>query len=177
MKYIPNILTLSRIFFSLFLIYLNPKNLLFIFIYIICGISDILDGFIARKINATSNIGAKLDSIADIIIIFVILFKFLPTTNLDLFMILWFVGIFFIKICCIFIVFCRFKEFRIVHTYMNKLTGILIFVYPILNYFMDCKVYIFIIFIVASLTSIEEILINLTMDSLDLDRKFYFNIK
>ena len=27
------------------------------------------------------------------------------------------------------------------------------------------------------LTAIEEILIDLTMDSLDLDRKFYFNIK
>ena len=33
------------------------------------------------------------------------------------------------------------------------------------------------IFIVATLTAIEEILIDLTMDSLDLDRKFYFNIK
>ena len=36
---------------------------------------------------------------------------------------------------------------------------------------------IFMIFIVATLTAIEEILIDLTMDSLDLDRKFYFNIK
>lgn len=64
-----------------------------------------------------------------------------------------------------------------VHTYMNKLTGILIFIYPILNYFLDCKTYIFMIFIVATLTAIEEILIDLTMYSLDLDRKFYFNIK
>ena len=177
MKYIPNILSAFRIFFSLFLIHLNPKKLLFILIYIICGISDILDGFIARKINATSKLGAKLDSIADIIMIFVILFKFVPTMSLNLFMILWFVVIFFIKISCIFIVYFRFKEFGMVHTYMNKLTGILIFIYPVLNYFIDCKAYIFMIFVVASLTAIEEILIDLTMDTLDLDRKFYFNIK
>ena len=104
--------------------------------------------------------------------IFVILFRFVPTMGLNLFMILWFIVIFFIKIGCIFIVFFRFKEFGMVHTYMNKLTGILIFIYPILNYFLNCKTYIFMIFIVATLTAIEEILIDLTMDSLDLDRKY-----
>ena len=36
---------------------------------------------------------------------------------------------------------------------------------------------LFMIFIVATLTAIEEILIDLAMDSFDLDRKFYFNIK
>ena len=177
MKFIPNIFSSFRIFFPLFLIYLNPKKLLFIFIYIICRILDVLDGFIARKFNVTSKLGAKLDSIPDMIMIFVILFRFVPTMGLNLFMILWFVVIFFIKIGCIFIVFFRFKEFGMVHTYMNKLTGILIFIYPILNYFLDCKTYIFMIFIVATLTAIEEILIDLTMYSLDLDRKFYFNIK
>lgn len=119
MKFIPNILSSFRIFFFLFLIYLNPKKLLFIFIYIICGILDVLDGFIARKFNVTSKLGAKLDSIPDMIMIFVILFRFVPTMGLNLFM----------------------------------------------------------IFIVATLTAIEEILIDLTMYSLDLDRKFYFNIK
>lgn len=108
------------------------------------------------------------------IMIFVILFRFVPTMGLNLFMILWFIVIFFIKIGCIFIVFFRFKEFGMVHTYMNKITGSLIFIYPILNYFTSSKFYIFIIFIFASITAIEEILIDFTMKSLELDRKSYF---
>ena len=75
MKYIPNVLSFSRIILSIVLFYLNPEKLPFILIYIICGITDILDGFIAHKINITSELGAKLDSFADMLIIFVILFK------------------------------------------------------------------------------------------------------
>ncbi|HGH0401081.1 TPA: CDP-alcohol phosphatidyltransferase family protein [Clostridioides difficile] len=36
--------------------------------YFWCGISDILDGLIARKLRQQSGIGAKLDSIADFIL-------------------------------------------------------------------------------------------------------------
>ena len=89
MKYIPNVLSFSRIILSIVLFYLNPEKLPFILIYIICGITDVLDGFIARKINATSEFGAKLDSVADVIIISVILFKFIPILKLNFYMMIW----------------------------------------------------------------------------------------
>ena len=174
MRYIPNLLSLARIILSLFLIFLYPMKLYFLLVYIFCGITDILDGFIARKINATSELGSKLDSFADMIIIFVVLFKFIPIMNLNLFMIVWLICITILKSLCILVVFIRFNQFGMVHTYMNKITGSLIFIYPILNYFTSSKFYIFIIFIFASITAIEEILIDITMKSLELDRKSYF---
>lgn len=174
MRYIPNLLSLARIILSLFLIFLYPMKLYFLLVYIFCGITDILDGFIARKINATSELGSKLDSFADMIIIFVILFKFIPIMNLNLFMIVWLICITILKSLCILVVFIRFNQFGMVHTYMNKITGSLIFIYPILNYFTSSKFYIFIIFIFASITAIEEILIDFTMKSLELDKKSYF---
>ncbi|WP_442908855.1 CDP-alcohol phosphatidyltransferase family protein [Intestinibacter sp.] len=174
MRYIPNLLSLARIILSLFLIFLYPMKLYFLLVYIFCGITDILDGFIARKINATSELGSKLDSFADMIIIFVILFKFIPIMNLNLFMIVWLICVTILKSLCILVVFIRFNQFGMVHTYMNKITGSLIFIYPILNYFTSSKFYIFIIFIFASITAIEEILIDFTMKSLELDKKSYF---
>ena len=174
MRYIPNLLSLARIILSLFLIFLYPMKLYFLLVYIFCGITDILDGFIARKINATSELGSKLDSFADMIIIFVILFKFIPIMNLNLFMIVWLICVTILKSLCILVVFIRFNQFGMVHTYMKKITGSLIFIYPILNYFTSSKFYIFIIFIFASITAIEEILIDFTMKSLELDRKSYF---
>ncbi len=56
---------------------------------------------------------------------------------------------------------------------MNKLVGLLIFIYPILNYFIICRIYVYIVFISASIATIEEVLIVLTMKSLELDRKNY----
>ncbi|MGN1033819.1 MAG: CDP-alcohol phosphatidyltransferase family protein [Intestinibacter sp.] len=174
MKYLPNTLSFLRIVLSIMLFYLNPVKLPFILIYIICGITDVLDGFIARKINATSEFGAKLDSIADVLIISVILFKFIPILKLNFYMMIWIVVIALIKISSIIVIFIRFKQFGIIHTYLNKLTGLLIFVYPILNYFISCKFYMYLVFIVATVTSIEEILICTTITSLDLDKKCYF---
>ncbi|MGM9534665.1 MAG: CDP-alcohol phosphatidyltransferase family protein [Intestinibacter sp.] len=174
MKYIPNVLSFSRIILSIVLFYLNPVKLPFIFIYIICGITDVLDGFIARKINAISEFGAKLDSVADILIISVILFKFIPILKLNFYMMIWIVVIALIKVSCIIMIFIRFKQFGMIHTYLNKLTGLLIFVYPILNYFIPCKFYMYLVFIVATATSIEEILICSTITSLYLDKKSYF---
>lgn len=155
MKYISNALSFLRIVLSITLFYLNPIKLSFVFIYIICGITDILDGFIAHKINITSELGAKLDSFADMLIIFVILFKFIPILNLNFYIIVWIFIIALIKISCIVIIFIRFKQFGMIHTYLNKLTGLLIFIYPILNYFISCKIYLYFIFIIATITSIE----------------------
>ena len=174
MKYIPNTLSFSRIVLCIVLFYLNPVRLPFILIYIICGITDMLDGFIARKINATSEFGAKLDSVADMLIISVILFKFIPILKLNFYMVIWVIVIALIKVSSIIVIFIRFKQFGMIHTYLNKLTGLLIFIYPISNYFISCKFYLYLVFIIATITALEEILICSTIASLDLDKKSYF---
>ena len=66
-KNIPNILTMSRIIFSVLSSYLFIKGniLLAIFFYVYGSVSDLLDGFLARKLNASSEFGRKLDAISD----------------------------------------------------------------------------------------------------------------
>lgn len=68
---LPNILTISRIFFVpvliIFLINDMAMHALFIFVY--AGISDALDGFIARYFNQKTLLGAFLDPLADKLLI------------------------------------------------------------------------------------------------------------
>lgn len=45
----------------------------FYILYMICGLSDVLDGIIARKTNTASSFGARLDTIADFIFVTVLL--------------------------------------------------------------------------------------------------------
>ena len=66
-KYIPNILTILRIIFTPVVIYLGLTNhyKILIFIAAVIAFTDAVDGHLARKWNVTSELGAKLDAIAD----------------------------------------------------------------------------------------------------------------
>ena len=75
-KYTEYILSVSRIILALGLLFINLNSLLFIIVYLLCGLTDIADGYIARKYRFESNLGAKIDSLADFILVMVILIVF-----------------------------------------------------------------------------------------------------
>lgn len=66
-KHIPNILTIVRlIFVPIIILFLSMDNYLLAFItFTISSITDIADGIIARKFNATSDFGKLMDPLAD----------------------------------------------------------------------------------------------------------------
>jgi len=128
---IPNFITLIRIIGTSLLIFTKPFSSIFFILYLICGLSDVLDGYIARKFKLCSKFGAILDSVADAFFIMVTLIKVLPSLRLELWMILWIIFIFIIKVLSLIIGFSRFKEITFLHTYANKLAGILLFFYSI----------------------------------------------
>lgn len=67
LKHVPNILTIIRFLFIPFIvlnIFIGNYILAFIF-FTISGLTDIADGFIARRFNAISNFGKLMDPLAD----------------------------------------------------------------------------------------------------------------
>ena len=69
-KYLPNINTIFRIFLVpvfavVFFSELEHSRLLALGIFIIAGISDVVDGYIARKYNLISDFGKLMDPLAD----------------------------------------------------------------------------------------------------------------
>ena len=72
MNNIPNIISCLRILSSPALLYLAHLGYrdFFLGLLIVSLLSDVLDGFLARKLNASTNLGAKLDSIGDMAIYF-----------------------------------------------------------------------------------------------------------
>ena len=72
-----NILTLSRIFIAclIFILLTSPDGyFLALFLFFIAGMTDYLDGYLARKYNEVSQLGEILDPIADKILILFVLF-------------------------------------------------------------------------------------------------------
>ncbi|MBU3097786.1 MULTISPECIES: CDP-alcohol phosphatidyltransferase family protein [Clostridium] len=174
MKTIPNCISFSRIVFSLILIFVKPLSMTFYVIYIICGFSDIADGFIARKTKTTSTLGAKIDSIADMIMIIVLLSILYPIVNPSTEIILWIISIAIIRLASMLVALKKYKTFASLHTYGNKITGIVLFIFPILLPYIHTTVLMYILCAVASISAIEELVIQLTSSQLQLNKQSIF---
>jgi len=77
MKLIINLLTFSRILTAMVifvLLALNNYYFLAFILFFIAGLTDYFDGFMARKYNASSQIGEILDPIADKILVIFLFF-------------------------------------------------------------------------------------------------------
>ena len=85
-----NYITISRILLIFPVLLLaspepNPNNWIALVLFVIAGITDHLDGYIARKTGSTSNFGALLDLVADKLLIIITLFYFISfSSNLSL---------------------------------------------------------------------------------------------
>jgi phosphatidylglycerophosphate synthase len=73
LKQLPNAITWSRVAALPVLLWLayEQSRWPFAFLLIACLIGDILDGLLARWLNATSDYGAQLDSVADALLLWV----------------------------------------------------------------------------------------------------------
>ncbi len=89
MKHLPNILSLLRMVGAVALLLSDVSGVLFGVLYIVCGISDIADGWLARKLKCVTRTGALLDSLADICFVACLCPLLLPILELPQWLWLW----------------------------------------------------------------------------------------
>lgn len=131
MKYLANIITSCRILGSIVLLLFPVLSPEFFLIYLICGISDMIDGTVARMTNSAGVFGEKLDTIADILFLTVAFIKFFPVIRLPVWLWIWVLCIAAVKVGN-FLGGSRFP-----HTALNKLIGLLLFLLPLSSPFLD----------------------------------------
>lgn len=168
-KHIPNILTLMRITGAVLLLFIKPLSALFFIIYLICGASDALDGYIARKTNSTTPFGASLDSVADAIFIGAILCVFLPVLQFSWWIICWIGIIALIRIGSLVTGWLKYRALAFIHTYANKATGLMLFCFPFLYSLFGLTVTASLLCALASFSALEELAINLQSKELSRD--------
>ncbi len=155
-KYIANIVTGCRILGSVLLLFFPVLSVKFYIIYIICGFSDMIDGAIARKTNSTSELGAKIDTVADLAFVTVSLIKILPTIHIPRWLWIWGVVIAIIKIDNIIRGYVSKKQFISLHTIMNKITGLLLFLLPLTLSFVELKYSSVVVCFIATFAAMQE---------------------
>ena len=177
MKISPNKLSFIRIIFSLLLFFTKPLSYLFFIIYLICSISDVLDGYVARKYNLVTDFGAKLDSIADMTMFLSLIIVLLPVLNFTLEIYVLILTIVILKIASAIYCYIKFEKLSTIHSYLNKITGLLIILIPVLLIFAPSENLIAIICIIATIAAIEEFLIIRYSQYLDINCESIIKLK
>ena len=128
MKRIPNLLSASRIALCLPLLLVDAMTIPFWVLYLIAGVTDMLDGFLARRWGVESKFGARLDSLADFVFVLVVGYKLFPWLKLPA--TLWIMIGLIALVKVVNAVSSYVVKYRIeyLHTKANKLTGFRLFV-------------------------------------------------
>lgn len=176
-KALPNIITISRIVFTILLLLSKPLSTIFFILYILCGISDVLDGYIARALKCNTKAGALLDSIADVIFTFSSLIIFIPIIKWSKWIIIWIMIIVLIRMLSLAIGYIKYRTLAFLHIYSNKAAGLLFFCFPFMAVLFNLNVIVLLICTAATLSAIEEMMINLKSKKLERDIKSIFLLK
>lgn len=175
MKYAANVISLCRIAIIGILPLIYQNALLFAALYILAGLSDILDGFIARKTNTQSEFGARLDSFADLVLFAVVLILMFLWMKNDLYLFIPAVAVIaLIRVGNLVITAVKYRRTAMLHTWANKLAGLLLFLCPIEYIAFHGTLFLWVTGAVAFMASVEEGVIHLTSAVPDLNRKSIF---
>ena len=131
MKHIPNFLSASRITLCLPLLLVDAMTVPFWVLYLIAGLTDMLDGFLARRWGVESKFGARLDSSADFMFVITVGYKLFPWLKLPIALWMMIGLIALVKIVnaiSSFVMKHRQGQSPFQHTKANKLTGFLLFI-------------------------------------------------
>lgn len=151
-----NIITVIRIICSIGILFVPVFSPAFYVLYITAGVSDMTDGAVARKTGTVSEYGSKLDTAADFALISVCLIRFIPAVDFPTWLIVWIIAIAVIKAINLISGYVMRKELVVLHTVMNKVTGILLFILPLTLSFIDLKYSGAFVCAVATFAAIQE---------------------
>lgn len=127
---VANVITGIRFVCAMNMIFCPTFSKWFYVLYIIGGISDILDGIVARHFGKETKFGARFDTISDTVFILIVIMKVVWAIDIPIWLFIWIVCIAVIKFINVFSGFVIYKQFVFEHTVMNKICGLILFAIP-----------------------------------------------
>ena len=166
-NHIANIITGLRVVLSLPLLLIPLTSAWFYVFYLLCGLSDMVDGTVARRTNSASEFGARLDTVSDYVFMTVALIKFVPHLHIPIWLWIWIGIIAMIKLGNVVWGFIHTKKLISPHTVLNKVTGLLLFLLPVTISFVNLTYTLPIVCTVATVAAIHEVYYTYTEEKHD----------
>lgn len=168
--------TSVRMAASLILLILPLLSAWFLAVYTLAGLTDALDGWVARKAGTASEFGARLDSIADLLFYGVLLLRLFPVLWQALPAMIWYAvaAVVLVRLVAYAVAAVKYHRFASLHTWLNKLTGGAIFLLPYVLSGPGGIGYSWGVCLIAFAASAEELAIHLFGNGYDAGRKTIF---
>lgn len=167
-KIVPNAISMLRIMLSLWMILLlKEQGTTFWILYVICGFSDLADGWIARRYRVTSRSGEVLDSIGDVMMIGTSGYLVLKSVIIPGWLWICLFIIAGIRILSLIVGYIRFGTWATIHTYANKAAGLVLFIGFPFYVLWEWNSAVILICVIAAVSAIEELAIQLSSDKLN----------
>lgn len=171
---VPTALTVSRIVCSILMLLSEAFSTGFFLLYFWCGLSDVLDGAIARKTKNETDLGAKLDSIADLVFSIALLLVLFKAFTWELWMYIWIDLIIVIRVLALVVGIVKFHTFSSLHSYANKAAGVTLFLLPLMYWFAGLPLAVVIACLIFTFSAVEELIILMRMEELDRNTRGVF---
>ena len=155
----PNLITCSRIIFSVCFLFFPTFSTGFYLFYTLAGLTELLDGATARKMDCETELGSKLDTAADWVFIITALVKIVPSLDIPIWLLIWVIVILMIKVVNVVYGFRLYGGFVAIHSTINKIAGLLVFLYPFTVPYIYIVYPSAVVCAVASLATIQEFLL------------------
>ena len=156
MKHLPNAITALRFLGALCLLFFGVEAAAFWVIYFACGLSDMLDGYLARKLHCESKTGALLDSLADLVFVACCCHQLIPLLAFPKWLWIWAGAIVAIKIINQISALVMYWKCVFPHTIANKVTGVLLFIGVPLALLLQSVVPWVVVAVVATFAAVQE---------------------
>ena len=155
-KQVANIITFCRILGSIGLLFCPVFSACFYGLYIFCGLTDMVDGTIARKTGAASSFGARLDTVADFLFVIASFVKLIPVIRIPVWTWVWVAVIAVVKLVNLFWGILGRKQIPSLPTIANKATGLCLFLLPLTMSFVDLRYTAPVVCVIATIAAIQE---------------------
>lgn len=127
----PDVITLSRIASSILMLIVPGFSTEFFIIYAIGGASDVLDGYVARRFDLSTEFGSRFDTFADICFFCSTLAVIAASYKIPVWLFIWVVVLASMKALCSVYSIIVSKRISVSHTTMNRIAGLLLFALPL----------------------------------------------
>ncbi len=151
-----NIITGLRILLSFALLFFPAFSAPFCILYLTAGISDMVDGVVARRTNTATEFGAGLDTAADCAFVAVCLIRLLPVIDIPAWLCVWMGVIALIKAINVAYGFVAQKRLVAVHTVASRAAGALLFVFPLTLPLVEPRYAATVVCAIATFAAIQE---------------------
>ena len=160
---LPNGITAARMAGTAALLLVRPLTPGFYILYTLTGLTDVLDGWIARRTGTASDFGARLDSAADLLFYAVVLCRLFPILDVRMPPEIWYAvgGVLLLRLLGYAVAAVRYRRFAALHTKLNKLTGLCVFS---IAYLLDSPALVpvcCLICLLASIAAGQDLLLHL----------------